>query len=115
MDLSQLQQLADDFSSIDPSRFDELADACRDLAVNHLDVRYMVLGECFRLSSSFWGPGDGAAVSSAFANELRRVWVDYLPGVLRAGSEAGGTAVASALKEELSVLGANDPLRYQSD
>lgn len=112
MDLSQLQQLAEDFSSVAPREFEDLADSCRDLAVNHLDVRYMVLGECFRLSCDFWGPGEGGAVTQSFSDDLRRLWADYLPGVLRAATEEEGTAVALALKEELVVLGGNDPLRY---
>lgn len=111
MDLSSLQQLADDFSNVPPSQFDDLADACRDLAVNHLDVRYMVLGECFRLSSGFWGPGEGAAVNQSFADALIRLWSGYLPGVLRAATEEEGTAVALALKEDLVVLGHEGPLR----
>lgn len=112
MDLSQLQQLADDFSAVAPSEFEDLAESCRDLALNYLDVRYMVLGECFRLSWDFWGPGDGAAVTQSFSNDLRRLWADYLPGVLRAETEEEGTAVALALREELVILGGNDPLRY---
>ena len=110
MSLERLQRLAEDFRSIPPEDFDELADSCRELAINHLDVRYMVLGECLHLSSRFWGDGEGGAVSTDFADALARIWGDYLPGVLRTSSEEEGTAVALALREELSLLGATDPL-----
>jgi len=110
MSLERLRQLAEDFRSVPSADFDELADVCRDLAINRLDVRYMVLAECLRLSASFWGPGEGGAVSSNFADALSRIWTAYLPGILRASSEEEGTAVALALREELNVLGASDPL-----
>lgn len=107
MDLATLQRLADDFRGVTPAEFPDLADACRDLAVNHLDVRFMVLGECFRLSESFWGPGDGIAVPAGVASDVYRLWGDYLPGVLQSVSEEEATALALALKEELSLLAAN--------
>jgi hypothetical protein len=112
MGLSRLLQLADNFEDVPPSDFTELARACRDLAVNRLDVRFMVLGECFRMSSQFWGYGEGGVVSASFEQALRHTWADYLPGVLGADSEEEGTALALALKEELAILGTGDPTTY---
>ena len=113
MTLSRLQQLAEDFSDISPSEFEDLAESCRDLAINRLDVRFMILAECFRLSWDLWGDGDGAAVTQGFADALRRIWADYLPGVLQAATEEEGTAVSLALREELVILSGNDPLHYE--
>jgi hypothetical protein len=113
MSLERLRQLAEDFRAVSPTEFDDLAESCRELAINRLDVRYMVLGECLRISSGFWGDGDSGAVSTQFADAPARTWRDYLPGVLRTESEAEGTAVALALREELVLLGASDPLTYR--
>ena len=112
MSLERLQRLAEQFLSVPPSEFADLADACRDLAINQLDVRYMVLGECLRLSWAFWGEGEGAGVSADFYRTLARIWSDYLPGVLRA-AEAEGTAVALALLEELRTWAGTDPVGYR--
>jgi len=107
----RLKQFADDYASLPPDDFLSVADECRSLAINLLDVRFMVLGECFRISSAFWGPGESGGVDVGFAMELRTLWERYVAGVLRAFSEEEGTAVALALREELVVLGGTDPLR----
>jgi hypothetical protein len=110
MDINQLQQLADTFSSVPPSQFEELADSCRELGINRLEVRYMVLAECFRLSASFWGDGDSGAVSYGFANAFRETWDRYFSSILQEPSEEAGTYLALALKEELVALGNTGPL-----
>jgi hypothetical protein len=110
MDINQLQQLADNFSSVPPSEFEELAESCRETSINKLDVRYMILAECFRLSASFWGEGDSGAVSYGFANELRSTWDRYFSSILQETSEEAGTRLALALKEELITLGNSGPL-----
>lgn len=73
MSLARLQRLADSFAAVPPSEFEELADLCRELAINRLDVRYMVLGECLRLSAGFWRDGEGAAVTVDFSEALAHV------------------------------------------
>lgn len=110
MVLDRLRRLADDFFSASPSELEELAVDCWNLGVQLLDVRYMVLVECLRSTVRFWGDSENGGVSTSFAEALARTWRAYLPGVLDAPSEETGTAVALALKEELSLLAGEDPL-----
>jgi hypothetical protein len=110
MDISQLQQLADDFGSVPPDQFEDLADTCRQLGINRLDVRFLILEECFRLSASFWGEGDSGAVSHGFAIAHVETWNRYLQSILQEASEEVGTHLALALREELVGLGNTGPL-----
>ncbi len=108
MGIERLQQLAEDFSSLPPDEYPNLALECRELVTNLLDVRYMVVGECLQLSSDFLGEDEGGAVTATFYEDLRRSWMAHLPGILAADEEVG-TALALALQEELIALGQTGP------
>ena len=110
MDINQLQRLADDFESVPPDTYEEIAASCRELGINRLDVRFFILAECFRLSASFWGDDDNGAVAYGFAKEHQAVWHRYFQSILREESEEAGTHLALALKEELVALGNTGPL-----
>jgi hypothetical protein len=112
MGLARLQLLAESFSSAPPNEFAELARTCDELAVNRADARFAVLARCFRQSDSCWGQGEAGAVTADFASALTRIWDAYLPGVLGADTVEEGTQLASALSEELAILGQHDPLTY---
>ena len=114
MTIEMLRRLADDFCSVPLSDFDTLAEGCRDLAINRLDLRFVVVGECLRLSAEMPGTGETGAVSADFARALGRAWAAYLPGVLVEPSEAAATALALALRDELTVLAGHDPVAYES-
>lgn len=115
MDLSRLEQLADDFSRAAPEEYADLAALCRDLAINRLDVRFMLLKECFEISHGFWSEGGRGAASADFVRTLRRLWESYLPGIIESASEETGTALAAALEEDLIALGSVDPLTFRRD
>lgn len=115
MGRERLQQLAEDFASAKPWEYEELAQTCRELAINELDVRFMVLGECFEISREFWGEGESGAVSQDFAAALRQRWAAYLGGVLRSPHQDEGTALAVALRDELRSLMVVDPLTFKFD
>jgi hypothetical protein len=104
----RLHRFAEDPSTIPPGDYLCAAVGCREMAINQLDVRYMLLGECFRLAHSFWD--DGGAVSAEFAAAVEDLWGRYVPGLLSATSEEAGTALGLALREELVVLGGRDPV-----
>jgi hypothetical protein len=111
--LERLRRLADDFQSVPMGEFDALAEDCRDLAVTHLDVRFVVVGECLRLCAALPGPGEAGAVSTDFAEALARVWTAFLPCVLTHPSEETATALALSLRDELMVLAGQSPLTYE--
>lgn len=115
MNPRRLHQLAEDPSVVAPADYGDLAREARDVANHTLQQRYTVLGECLDLAEGFWAPGDEGAVTTAFAVEVNRLWLAYLPGCLRATSEEEGVALAMALREELRVLGVNDPLTYEGE
>lgn len=115
MDRSRLEQLANDFSRATPDEYAELADLCRDLAINELDVRFMLLKECFEISHGFWGEGGRGAASADFVNVLRGLWQSYLPAIIDSEDEETGTALAAALEEGLIALGSADPLTFRRD
>lgn len=112
MDRTRLERLAEDFSRAAPDDYEQLAALCWDLAINELDVRFMVVRECFHISREFWGEGEGGAVSGDFAYALRHTRESYLLGILQAGSREEGTRLALALHEELIALGSEDPLSF---
>lgn len=113
MGRQRLQRFADDLSAATPAAFEELAHVCWDLAVNELDVRFMVLRECFVVAASFWGDGEAGAVSASFRSALDRAWRSYLPGILAVRDETEGVALALALLDEFAALGASDPLQFR--
>lgn len=115
MDPGPLQPLLDDFAALPPDRYAEFAGHCRELAINRLDVRFMVLSECLRVSEGFWGIGDEGAVSSDFAASMREIWVAHLPGIISDESEAAAVQLALALKDELQGLGVLGPLDFRID
>jgi hypothetical protein len=106
--IERLQQLADDFTSFPPDEYPNLVLECRELAINLLDVRYMIVGECFQLSSNFFGDIEDGFVTLTFFEDLKHAWSAYLPGILAADEETG-TALALALQEELRALGQTGP------
>lgn len=115
MDRSRLEQLANDFSRATPEEYTELANLCRDIAINELDVRFMLLKECFEISYGFWGEGGRGAASPDFVSILRNLWESYLPAIIDSDSEETATALAAALEESLTALASVDPLTFRRD
>ena len=101
---SHLQQFAADVRSVPVAQYDDLVRECRDLAVQLLDVRYMVLGECFDLAITLWGSGEAAAVSTERACALVHAWDRYVRAILDVEDEETATALALALRAEIGVL-----------
>lgn len=113
MDRTPLNNIAEDFASVAPDEYEQLATLCWDLAINELDVRFMVVRECFHISREFWGEGEGGAVSRGFAHAVHQSWESYLPAILQAESRDEGTRFALALHEELLALSSENPLSFR--
>ena len=81
VNLEQLRRLCEDFRSVPPLDYGDIADAWREISVNRMDIRFAVLADCFDLSRSFWGEGDSGGVSNRFALAHIRIFEAYLPGI----------------------------------
>lgn len=115
MVIERLQQLAEDFNSVPPSEFGQLAASCDEAALNNRDVRFVMLGQCLALTYSFWGviEDDDPPVDADFYDRLGAIWMRHLPGILQAAGEEEGVALARTLHDDLAALGAEGPLRQR--
>jgi hypothetical protein len=101
MSIYRLQQLAEDFGSVPADEFEDIAQACWAAAIQHLDVRYMVLRDCLRLSRALYTDGDVGFMSNKFYRAMAATWSQYLRPIIEESSEEAATVQACALLEEL--------------
>lgn len=104
--MRRLRHLADHFADVASDDYEDLAQLCRALAIRRLDVRFMVLMECFRLSASFWSGGEGTGVDNATVAALCSIWRSYLAAIVEQEDQPVAVQLAESLKDELEVLAA---------
>lgn len=111
--LHELQQQADTgFTGVGGWRYEELAVISRSLGSMKADARYFIPTECFELTASRWGGGDGGAVTQRYAAALANTWDHHLQAILGEDDVAAGVALAETLRDDLLALAVHDPLTY---